>query len=537
MNCLSHVRAYGSTIFRKAGHFVATSTLNHCHFPLWKTNFEYAGVKTVDLEFLLTRFRAQCYSSRKSSGSKKVTTKSDSEPVMDPEKDAFFLVRKGDIVGVYKSFAECQAQVGSSICDPPVSVFKGYSLTKDSEEYLASSGLKNALYTIKAADVKEDLFGTLTPCTFLEPASSKGETSRTDAAKKRSQDAVESNIVGLGALSSAAVADPPRKHVKLDPHAEAQLASSDHRSCILEFDGASKGNPGPAGAGAVLKTDAGNLICKLREGLGTATNNAAEYRALILGLNHAIRKGYTKIRVRGDSKLVCMQLRGLWKVKHEQMSEFYKQAKKLKSSFRSFQIEHVLREFNKDADAEANLAVELAADVADISTPDDLVYSDPPASTTVNPVLPNLLQPRVVIYDGVCHLCHGGVKWVIKADKHRKIKFCCLQSKAAEPYLSICGVDREDVLRRFVFIEGLGVYHQGSTAALRVLSYLPLPYSALSAFLIIPTPLRDAVYDYVAKRRYNWFGKSEDCLVLQDKELLERFIDREELMDRSRSNL
>ncbi|KAK8529479.1 hypothetical protein V6N13_102393 [Hibiscus sabdariffa] len=178
-----------------------------------------------------------------------------------------------------------------------------------------------------------------------------------------------------------------------------------------------------------------------------------------------------------------------------------------------------------------------ATDVADISGEADLVYSDPPESATVNPLLPNLLQPRVVIYDGVCHLCHRGVKWVIKADKHRKIKFCCLQSKAAEPYLRVCGVDREDVLRRFVFIEGLGVYHQGSTAALRVLSYLPLPYSALSAFLIIPTPLRDAVYDFVAKRRYDWFGKSEDCLVLRESELLERFIDRDEMMDRNQSKL
>ncbi|KHG02745.1 putative yuxK [Gossypium arboreum] len=176
-----------------------------------------------------------------------------------------------------------------------------------------------------------------------------------------------------------------------------------------------------------------------------------------------------------------------------------------------------------------------ATDVAVISGKSDLVYSDPPVSATIKPLLPDLLQPRVVIYDGVCHLCHEGVKWVIKADKHRKIKFCCVQSKAAEPYLRVCGVDREDVLRRFVFIEGLGLYHQGSTAALRVLSYLPLPYSALSAFLIIPTPLRDAVYDFIAKRRYDWFGKSEDCLVLQESELLERFIDREEMMDRNRN--
>lgn len=126
---------------------------------------------------------------------------------------------------------------------------------------------------------------------------------------------------------------------------------------------------------------------------------------------------------------------------------------------------------------------------------------------------------------------------MIQADKDRMIKFCCLQSNAAEPYMRLCGVDREDVLRRFLFIEGPSLYHQGSTAALRVLSYLPLPYSALSTLLILPMPLRDAVYDYVAKRRYDWFGKEDDCLVLQEKELLERFIDREEMLDRSRPDL
>lgn len=66
-----------------------------------------------------------------------------------------------------------------------------------------------------------------------------------------------------------------------------------------------------------------------------------------------------------------------------------------------------------------------------------------------------------------------------------------------------------------------------------MVSYLPLPYSALNAFSIVPTPLRDSVYDYVAKNRYDWFGKAEDCLVLNDKELLERFIDRDELINRS----
>ncbi|GMI74954.1 hypothetical protein like AT1G24090 [Hibiscus trionum] len=367
MNCLSHVRAYGSTLFRKAGNFIATASLNQCHAPLWKRNFRNAGVKTADLEFLLTRFRVQCYSSqdsnssssrrKKSSRKKKVDTV---QPEMENEKDAFFVVRKGDVVGVFKSFAECQAQVGSSICDPPVSVYKGSSLTKETEKYLSSCGLKNALYTIKAADVKEDLFGALIPCPFQEPASSKSETSHKDATQKRSRDMLQSEYGGLGSLGSPAVADPVRKLVKLDPHAEVQTAPVGYRSCILEFDGASKGNPGPSGAGAVLKTDAGTVICKLREGLGVATNNAAEYRAVILGLKHALRKGYTNIRVRGDSKLVCMQLQGLWKVKHEHMSELHEQAMKLKDKFLSFQINHVLRGLNGEADAEANLAVKLA---------------------------------------------------------------------------------------------------------------------------------------------------------------------------------
>ncbi|KAM0009183.1 putative DCC1-like thiol-disulfide oxidoreductase family [Helianthus debilis subsp. tardiflorus] len=169
---------------------------------------------------------------------------------------------------------------------------------------------------------------------------------------------------------------------------------------------------------------------------------------------------------------------------------------------------------------------------------EDLVFDveSAPATAVKADMLPTLLQPRVVVYDGVCRLCHGGVKFVINADKDKRIKFCCLQSKAAEPYMRICGVDREDVLRRFLFIEGPYEYHQGSTAALKVLSYLPLPYSVLSTFMIIPTPIRDLAYDYIAKRRYDWFGKDTNCLVLKEKELLERFIDRDEMVQKKWSD-
>ncbi|WVZ81817.1 hypothetical protein U9M48_029156 [Paspalum notatum var. saurae] len=173
---------------------------------------------------------------------------------------------------------------------------------------------------------------------------------------------------------------------------------------------------------------------------------------------------------------------------------------------------------------------------------DDLVIDeDPPraastsaaataTATAMAATVPTVLQPRVLIYDGVCHLCHRGVKWVIRADKQAKIRFCCVQSKAAEPYLRLVGMDREDVLRRVLFVEGPGAYYEGSTAALKVASYLPLPYSVLSSLLIVPTPLRDAFYDYIAKNRYDWFGKDDECIVTKDKEILERFIDREEML-------
>ncbi|KAJ9153371.1 hypothetical protein P3X46_026818 [Hevea brasiliensis] len=358
MNCLSRVSSYTAAIFgRAASHFIWQNTSHPCSIPLWKRRFDQADHKTVNFEFLLPRFQVQCYSSRKASAKTPRKSKLDPAPtIMEQENDAFFVVRKGDIVGVYKSFTECQAQAGSSICDPPVSVYKGYALPKDTEGYLKSHGLQNALYTIRAADLKEDLFGTLVPCPFQQPASSKGETHLLDASKKRSQELLD---VGTD-RSASGLTDPLRKHARLDSQSKAQALSSDRHSCVLEFDGASKGNPGPAGAGALLRTTDGSLICRLREGLGTTTNNVAEYRAMILGLKYALKRGYTKIQVQGDSKLVCSQVQGLWKVKHPNLADLYKEAKELKGKFVSFQINHVLREFNSQADAQANLAINLA---------------------------------------------------------------------------------------------------------------------------------------------------------------------------------
>ncbi|KAH9544992.1 hypothetical protein CY35_12G024800 [Sphagnum magellanicum] len=142
------------------------------------------------------------------------------------------------------------------------------------------------------------------------------------------------------------------------------------------------------------------------------------------------------------------------------------------------------------------------------------------------------LRPCVLIYDGICHLCNAGVRWVIHADKQKKISFCAVQSQAAKPYLTLCGLTEDDVLRRFLFVEGPGVSHQGSTAALKVASYLPVPYSVLTLFLVVPLPIRDAIYDYVAKHRYEWFGRSSDCII-PDDDILDRFVDKLEFQERA----
>ncbi|KAI6685862.1 hypothetical protein NL676_031775 [Syzygium grande] len=356
MNCLSRVPSYTATLCRRAALLIGGRSFVKCgaNAPAWSRAFRNASLRSVDSEFVLRRYGVRCYSSKrgKRGGSKAASPVS--KTVVDPEKDSFFVVRKGDVVGVYRSFLECQAQLGSSVCDPPVSVFKGYNMSTDSENYLASRGLKDAIYTINVADLKDDLFGMLTPCPLQEPAAYTGEDTKTNGPKETSHDALEEEV------SVTISTDPSVKHVSSILKAEGAPLSLKCNSCILEFDGSSKGNPGTAGAGAVLRADDGSVICVLREGVGTATNNVAEYRAVILGLRYALEKGYRSIRVRGDSKLVCMQVQGLWKVKHKKMSELFQEVRRLKENFLSFEISHVLRGLNSEADAQANKAILLA---------------------------------------------------------------------------------------------------------------------------------------------------------------------------------
>ena len=125
----------------------------------------------------------------------------------------------------------------------------------------------------------------------------------------------------------------------------------------LNFDGASKGNPGLSGAGMVIYKNKEEIwsSCKF---LGKKTNNQSEYSALILGLKGAIELKITRLTVLGDSLLVINQVNGLFKVRSEMISELYEEVCLLKSQFEFIEFHHVYREYNKRADELSNLALQ-----------------------------------------------------------------------------------------------------------------------------------------------------------------------------------
>jgi ribonuclease HI len=127
----------------------------------------------------------------------------------------------------------------------------------------------------------------------------------------------------------------------------------------LFTDGASKGNPGPAGAGWVLINDRDLLLAKDSKFLGEATNNEAEYQALILGLKNALSCGIQEIRIYMDSELLVKQLNGLYRIKNPRLAIFFHQVKDLLSKFLNYDINHISRQENREADRMANEAIKI----------------------------------------------------------------------------------------------------------------------------------------------------------------------------------
>ena len=123
-------------------------------------------------------------------------------------------------------------------------------------------------------------------------------------------------------------------------------------------DGAARGNPGPAGAGAVLTDATGAVIARLGRFLGNRTNNVAEYEGLLLGLKHARDLGYRQVEVRADSQLLIRQLKGEYAVRHAGLKPLHAEALRLLHGFDRYELQHVPREENALADEMSNRAID-----------------------------------------------------------------------------------------------------------------------------------------------------------------------------------
>ena len=139
-----------------------------------------------------------------------------------------------------------------------------------------------------------------------------------------------------------------------EPEPERKQIASYHAN----IDGGSRGNPGPAAYGVVMRDGRGEVVASLKKYIGQNTNNVAEYFALIAALDYAQTHGIPALRVESDSELLVKQMRGQYKVKSEELKPLFERAKKMSQTLEMFRIEHVYREQNREADALVNQALD-----------------------------------------------------------------------------------------------------------------------------------------------------------------------------------
>jgi len=130
-------------------------------------------------------------------------------------------------------------------------------------------------------------------------------------------------------------------------------------------------------------------------------------------------------------------------------------------------------------------------------------------------------EKPVILFDGVCNFCNGAVNFVLKQDKKGIFNFAALQSAAGQKLLQQYNLAMKD-FDSFVLIENGKVYKK-STASLRVMNQLPWYWKEAQILRIVPRFLRDAIYDFIAKNRYKWFGKKEQCMI-PTPEMRNRFL-------------
>jgi ribonuclease HI len=178
-----------------------------------------------------------------------------------------------------------------------------------------------------------------------------------------------------------------------DTTPQEKPAPAAHRANI---DGGSRGNPGPASYGVVIRNPRGETVAQLKKYIGRMTNNVAEYYGLIAALDYAQSHGIRSLRVESDSELLVQQMRGRYKVKSADLLPLFERAKKMSQSFESFRIDHVYREQNREADALANEALD---ETSGASSP-----SGAPSKTKVSAGNPGPRRIRARFRGGILYL-------------------------------------------------------------------------------------------------------------------------------------
>src|SRR5437660_11418938 len=147
---------------------------------------------------------------------------------------------------------------------------------------------------------------------------------------------------------------------------EPQTKPSSYRANI---DGGSRGNPGPASYGVVIRDPKGEIIARLKKYIGRMTNNVAEYYGLIAALDYAQSHQIRALRIESDSELLVKQMRGKYKVKSADLKPLFERAKKMSQALASFRIDHIYREQNAEADALANEAMDEVSGKSSLPAP------------------------------------------------------------------------------------------------------------------------------------------------------------------------
>jgi predicted DCC family thiol-disulfide oxidoreductase YuxK len=130
---------------------------------------------------------------------------------------------------------------------------------------------------------------------------------------------------------------------------------------------------------------------------------------------------------------------------------------------------------------------------------------------------------KIILFDGICNLCNTAVQFVIKHDSKDLFRFVALQSELGQEIIKHIGMDDSKVDSIILYEPGIAYYYK-SEAALKIASYLDGSIRLLSIFKVLPTAFSNAIYDYVARNRYRWYGKKDHCMI-PTPDLKSKFID------------